>query len=280
MLGRKESRPAEGPQLRIWPAALEGYRFTLRNAGTALRLILLPALCITGVHFALFGFEAPAEEPEASLGLALSGLGETVVAILLITMVLVAWQRRILLGSEQAKMRFGRREGRMLVALLVLGLMIALLTVVLMLVAIVVAVSGAEAVINALDIAAKLGTAYLTGRFYFVLPPRAMDRKLSFAEAWRMSAGHGKSLMAIVVLVGAPVVILSNVVAEAAAVSLESGAIGMLAGASLLGNVLFMLGIVVEAAAMTFCYAALGGYRHIMEARGVDPAPEPEAAPA
>ena len=58
MLGRKKTEPADGPKLRIWPAALEGYRFTFRNPVTALRLILLPALCITGIHFALFGFEA------------------------------------------------------------------------------------------------------------------------------------------------------------------------------------------------------------------------------
>lgn len=282
MLGRKKSRPAEGPKLRIWPAALEGYRFTVRNAGTALRLTLLPALCLTGVHFALFGFEPPSEDPEAALGVVLAGLGEVSAMILLIAMVLVAWQRRILLGQGNAKMRLGRREGRMLIALLLLGLLVALVNAAVILLAIGSAAAGAEAAIRVLDVAAKLATAYLTGRFYFMLPPRAMDRKLSLAESWRMSAGHGRDLMAIVVLVGVPVVILSNVAAQAAATALENGAVAMLAGANLFGNFLLMLGIVVEAAAMTFCYAALGGYAHILEARGIEAESkeQPEAAPA
>lgn len=275
--------PVDGPQLRVMAAALEGYRFTVRNAGTALRLVLFPALCISGVHFALSGFAPPPEDIVAAADeLALTGLGELAAMILLIPVVLVAWQRRILLGPEHAKMRLGRREGRMLVALLLLGLMVFLGNLVAMTVGEMIAGLAGEAAVDVtvdiLIVATKLATAYVTGRLYFLLPPRAMDRKLTVKEAWGMSAGYGLKLMAIVVLIGAPMMILSQLAAGLGVVALENGAVGLLVGANLIGNMLFMFSLVVEAAALTVCYAALGGIEDVLEVRGIGP--EFEAAPA
>ena len=283
MLEGIKPAPVDGPRLRVLAAVLEGYRFTFRNTGMALKLILLPALCLTGVHFALSGFDPPPEDIVAAADeLALAALGELSAMILLIPVVLVAWQRRILLGSEHAKMRFGRREGRMLVALLVLGLMVFLGNMAVMMVAETVAgLAGEVAVGVTLDVmlvATTLATAYVTGRLYFLLPPRAMDRKLTLGEAWSMSAGYGLKLMAIVVLAGIPVALLSQITAGVATVALENGAVAMLVGANLTGNVLFMVNLVVEAAALTICYAALGGIEDVLEVRAAET--ELVAAPA
>ena len=269
--------------MRVVAAALEGYRFTFRNEGTASKLILLPALCITVVHFALSGFAPPPEDIEAAAGeLALAALGELTAMILLIPVVLVAWQRRILLGREHAKMRFGRREGRMLVTLLLLGLMVFLgIMAATMLAETLAGLAGmatSERMVDAMIVATNLATAYVTGRLYFLLPPRALDRKLSIGEAWQMSAGYGMHLMAIVVLAGIPVAVLSQIVAGVAAVALESGAVALLVGANLFGNVLFVFSMLVEAAALTICYAALGGIEDVLEVQAAEA--QPVAAPA
>lgn len=272
--------PVDGPRLRILAAALEGYRFMFRHKGAALWLTLFPALCITGVHFALFGFAPPSEDPEAALGLVLTSLGELGVVLLLVPIVLVAWQRRILLGPKYAKMRLGRREGRMLVTLFVLGLLIGLgVLAAFMLVNTVVGWIDEVDVDLTFYIAAVvtyLAIAYVTGRLYFLLPPRAMDRKLSVMEAWDMSGGYGMKLMVIVVLVGLPGVGLSQILSPVAAAALEDGAVPLLVGVTFIGNILLMFKIVIEAAALTICYAALGGIEEILEVRGVKVAPEPE----
>lgn len=267
--------PPGGPRLRLLAAAVEGYRYTFRNIWTALRLILLPALCVSGVHFALFGFAPPPQDPDALAGLALAGLGELSVMLVFIPVVLVAWQRRILLGPEHAKMRLSGREGRMLVSVLILGLMILLgITAAIMVAETIAGLAGEAAADVTAEIAfigTQLATAYLTGRLYFMLPPRAMDRKLSLKEAWQMSSGYGLKLMAIVVLIGIPVAVLSQIVTGVATVAQENNAVIVLVGANLLGNALFMFNITVEAAALTVCYVALGGIEDVMEARGIEP---------
>lgn len=275
--------PVDGPQLRVLAAVLEGYRLTFRNPGTALKLILVPALCLTGVHFALSGFAPPPEDiEEAATKLALVAFGELTAMILLIPIALVAWQRRILLGPDHTRMRFGRREGRMLVAILLLGLMVFLGNMAAVTLAETLAgLAGETAADIAADVMAvvsALVTAWVTGRLYFLLPPRAMDRKLTLSEAWHMSAGYGLKLMAIVVLTGIPVAVLSQIAAGTATAAMENGAGALLVGANLAGNILFMLSLLVEAAALTVCYAALGGIEDVLEVRAAEAAPA--AAPA
>lgn len=276
--------PVDGPRLRLLPAVLEGYRFTFRYAGKTLWLTLLPALCLTGIHFALFGFAPPSDDPEAALGVAMASLGEFPALILFITMAVVAWQRRILLGPEFAKMRFGRRELRMLVTLLLLGLMIALGNMAAMTLVDTIAGMVGEVendmMVDITFVAINFATAYVTGRLYFMLPPRAMDRKLSVGEAWDMSAGYGMKLTAVIVLAGFPVTALSQIVSQVTMAALQNGAIPLLVGSTLLGYFLFLFSILVEAAALTICYAALGGVDEILEARGFETAQEPELVPA
>lgn len=282
MLGWKKSEKASGPKLRVLPAALEGYRFAFRNIGTALRLILVSAFCLTGVHVALFGLDPLASEDAGEMArLVLLGLLNMVFIVLMATIVLSAWQRRILLGPGYAKMRFGRREVRMFLAVLAIGLIVALAMAVIGILAGLLESAGIGAA-GKLELVGNLVAAYFIGRLYFILPARAMDRKLGFREAWKMTANRGKELMAVVVVTGFPVAILSEVVMGVYATGLEAGAVGIIVGTAALDNVLFMLGIVAEGAAMTFCYAALGGYEHILEARRAEAeaAAETEAAPA
>lgn len=276
MLGWKKSEKASGPQLRVLPAALEGYRFTFRNIGTALRLILVSTLCLSGVHFAVAG----ANPIENETRFALAAIAEVVAMVVLAAIVLVAWQRRILLGPGYAKMRFGRREGRMLLAVLMLGFLIVLAGALVVLP--ISAIMGTEggAIADKLELLANLAMAYVTGRLFFVLPARAMDRKLSFREAWKMTAGHSKGLMFVALIVGIPVILLSNLTLDAYYTAMENAAVAMMAATHLLHSFLFMLEIVVTAAAMTFCYAALGGYEHILEARRAEAEAETEAEAA
>ena len=278
MIGRNKHRQEEGPQLRVLAATLEGFRFVARNPGIVLRLALPAALCLTAVHFALFGFAPPPEDETPGLMALLADSGDLIAEILFIAIVLVAWQRRILLGPGAVRMRLSKRELRMSLAVLLLVLVLALVYVAAILAAIPAVMAGAMGLAEGLEAAAWIATAYLAGRLYFALPPIAIDRETSLREAWRASGPQAHKLMLIVAIVSVPFEALSAFATGLSENALYAGAHAVLVGATLLDNVLFMLHILVEASALTFCYAALGGVRHILEARGM--APEPEAAPA
>ena len=282
MFGRKTGNTRSGPRLRVKAAALEGFRFTACNPFTVLRLVAIPALIIAAVEFGLSMPQLHNLIPKFSGFVADSG--ELVVTVLLVAVILVAWQRRILLGPGAARMRFGLRELRMIGAVLGIALVLALVHAAAVLVAIPVAMFGAVKVLMGIEGVAWVAMAYLTGRLYFALPPIAIDHGTTMHKAWRVSGAQALKLMVIVALISIPFEVLSYFSDVVSKIALQNGELAVRAGATLLKHFLFLLYIVVEAAALTFCYAALGGVKQIIEARSSEQysadAPGAGAAPA
>ncbi len=258
-------------RIMVWATVAESYRFILSHPRDLLRVGWLPLLALFGLNLLFGTFDpVPAGFDPAALGpslgtMALNLLAQSIIA----AVILVAWHRVVLLGSDQQPgslgVRFGARELRYLLAWLLLSVvflmllivafalvvavgfavLVALKTVMLLLGAGQMVALGQSDQFLALQYAgilpAVLLATYFASRLSLILPAMATDRRRTLARAWNLSAGNGWRLALASVFVMLPAELLSVGIAFAAQQVLGTALFYPLALASSFGVLLLIV---------------------------------------
>lgn len=271
-------KPKKGTRIKTGAAALEGFRIVARKALFVLPLAVSAAILISTMYFFVDKLGIPKEGVAGASG-SLADLSETMIAVMLIAVILVVWLRRVLLGPAGEGPHLSMRTLHMLMAVFAIGLALVLVKVAAIAAGLLLARNDMNILILGADAVAWVVAAWVIGRFFFALPPISLGRRMAFGKAWKMSGDQSPRLMLVVVLIGVPFEILTGLLARLQETLLLGDSPTILVAVVVVKNFVLVLHIFVGSAALSICYAALGGVGPIVEARRNLPR-EPETATA
>lgn len=201
---------AKNAKLPVWLTAIDAYAGSFGNLPTLARVAVIPYCLAYAAGFSV-GFVAAFTGNGDQLAVPFSSwnVAASLIQAIILPIFAVAWHRFVLLGPSIARTKLGidvtRRE-------------IVFIAYVLIIAAILWAPYSIGIIRRPFDwltIALLLWPFYMLpvlARLSLVLPAAAIERRISFSQAWTMTRGSAWRLTGILVLCGLPFLILYQLV--------------------------------------------------------------------